>query len=46
VPDAARETISSSLRSHFANDEKIIYNTYEKIFDLVEYNTSSKNLIA
>jgi len=27
-------------RSHFANDEKIIHSTYEKIVDLVEYNIS------
>jgi len=27
-------------RSYFVNDEKIIYSTYEKIFDLVEYNIS------
>jgi len=36
-PDAGRETISSGLRSHFVNDEKIIHSTYEKFVDLVEY---------
>jgi len=42
----ARETISSGPRSHFANDEKIIYRTYKNFFHLVEYNIYRNNLIA
>jgi len=41
-----REVVASGPRSHFVNDEKIIYTTYEKIFDLVEYNISRNNHIA
>jgi len=33
------------LRSHFVNDEKIIYRTYESFVDLVEYNISCNNHI-
>jgi len=45
-PDAARKATSSGLRSHFANDEKIIYSAYENVFDLAEYSISRNNLIA
>jgi len=33
-------------RSHFVTDEKMIYSTYKKCVDLVEYNISRKNHIA
>ena len=45
-PNAAREVISSGPWNHFVNDEKIIYSTYEKFVDLVEYNISRNNHIA
>ena len=32
-------------RSHFVNDEKIIYSTYEEFVDLVEYNIFHNNHI-
>ena len=41
-----REAISSGPRSHFANDEKITYSTYENFVDLVEYNISHNNHFA
>jgi len=44
-PDAAREAISPGPRSHFVNDENIIYSTYEKCVDLVEYNIFRNNQI-
>jgi len=45
-PDAARETISSSTRSHFVNDEKYYAVFKDKIVDSVEYNISRNNHIA
>jgi len=33
-------------RSHFANDEKITYSTYEKFINLIEYNISRNNHFA
>jgi len=44
-PNPARKAISSSPRSHFVNDEKIMYSTYEKFFDFVEYDISCNNHI-
>jgi len=40
------QSISSGPRSRFVNDEKIIYTTYGKFFDFVEYNISHNNHIA
>ena len=45
-PNPARKAISSGPRSLFVNDEKIIYTTYGKFFDFVEYNISHNNHIA
>jgi len=33
-------------RSHFVNNEKIIYSTYDKFVDLVEYDISRNDHIA
>jgi len=35
-PNTARKDILSGSRRHFVNNEKIIYNIYKKIIDLVD----------
>jgi len=49
-PNTSQDHIAGSPnngpRSHFVNDEKMIYSTYEKFVDLVEYNIFRNDHIA